>query len=249
MRVPTITTYNQATYLLNRLTNDLSEANEVVSTNCEINTSSDDPTGMAQVLDIDSSLCCLDQYQANIDQGLIVLTGAETALDAMADQLLEMNLLCSQLANASASPQERTDAADSMQVYLDSLLDLANTEAYGGYVFGGDQNQVAPFCYDDPDNPTCVTYLGSGDPTCVRTGQDTVMTLECCGSDMFYEDEITVDGTNNQLFFEEDPGTGEENILTLETTIPSGTYTRAELAQIVENTMTQASLEDGYGIG
>ena len=249
MRVPTITIYKQATYQLNRLTTTLSEANEEVTTECRINTASDDPAGMAQVLDINSSVSCLDQYQANIDQGQTLLTTAETALDAMADQLLELNLLCSQLANASASAQERTDAADSMQVYLDQLLDLANTEAYGGYIFAGDRNQTAPFTYDDPDNPTSVTYVGSDTPTSVKTDKDTTLSIECCGCDLFYEDEIVVDESNNQIVFQEDPGTGTENILTIEAFVPGGTYTREELAQIVETTMTQASLEEGYGVG
>jgi len=249
MRVPTITIYKQATYQLNRLTTSLSEANKVVNTNCRINSASDDPSGMVQVLDINSSISCLDQYQANIDQGQTILTTAETALDAMADQLLELNLLCSGLANASASTQERTDAADSMQIYLDQLIDLANTEAYGGYVFAGDQNQVAPFIYDDPDNSTSVTYVGSDDSTCVKTGRDTDLSIECCGSDLFYEDEIIVDESNNSLVFQEDPGTGAENILSIEAVIPGGSYTREGLAKIVENIMTRASLEEGYGIG
>lgn len=249
MRVPSITIYKQATYQLNRLTTSVSKANEVVSTGIRINSASDDPSGMAQVLDINSSISCLDQYQTNIDQGQTLLTATETALDAMADQLLELNLLCSQLANASASAQERTDAAAGMQVYLDQLIDLANTEAYGGYIFAGDRNQTAPFTYDDPDNPTRVTYGGSDVPTCVKTGKDTVLSIECCGCDLFYEDEIIVDESNNQIVFQENPGTGTENILTIEAFVPNGTYTREELAKIVETAMTQASLEEGYGVG
>ena len=248
MRVPTITVYNQATYQLGRLTTDLNDANEVVSTNCRINTCSDDPSGMAQVLDINSSLCCLDQYQTNITQGQTTLSTAETALDGISDILLELELWCSQLSNASSSTEDRADAAENIQVYTDQLLDLMNTQCYAGYVFAGDNNQTAPFCYDDPDNPTCVTYSGSGDPACVKTGQDTVMTLDCCGSELFYEDRIVVDTTNNQIVFEEDPGTGTDDIITIEATLPSGTYTREELADIVADTMTGASGEAGCGI-
>lgn len=249
MRVPSITIYKQATYQLNQLTTTLSEANEEVSTGIAISSASDDPSGMTQVLSINSSISCLDQYQTNIDQGQTTLTAAETALDAMADQMLELNLLCSQLATASASAQERTDAADSMQVYLDQLIDLANAESYGGYVFAGDQNQVAPFTFDDPDNATSVTYAGSDDPTCIKTGQDTLLSIDCCGCDLFYEDEIIVDESNNQIVFQEDPNTGTENILTIEAIVPSGSYTREELAQIVENTMIEASEENGYSVG
>ncbi len=248
MRVPTISLYNQATYQLSKLTSNLSEANEVVSSSSRINTISDDPSGMAQVLDISSTMACLDQYQSNIDQAQTTLTSAETALDAMADEILELNLLCSQLANASASTQERTNAVESIQVYLESILDLANTESYGGYVFAGDENEAAPFVADEEDATTSVTYLGSADAVSIKTGDDTTVSLGCCGSNLFYEDEIVVDTTNNQLTFQEDPGRDGDSVMTLDATIPSGTYTREELAQTIEDLMTQASAESGYGV-
>ena len=248
MRVATISIYKQATYQLGRLTSDLNEANETVSTNLKISAASDDPSGMKQVLTINSDLAALDQYQVNVDQAQNVLTTGETALDAMADQLSEMKLLASSLANASASYQERSDAADSMLVYLDGLMDLANTDAYGGYVFGGDDNQTTPFTYDDDDNPTSVTYNGSSEAVNISISENTTVSLDCCGSDMFYEDQIIVDTTNNQIVFTEDAGKGEDNILTIETTITSGTYSKEELAGVVAQTLSKASEEYGYGV-
>nr|WP_320193717.1 flagellar hook-associated protein FlgL [uncultured Desulfobacter sp.] len=248
MRVATISIYKQATYQLGRLTSDLNEANETVSTNLKISSASDDPTGMKQVLTINSDLAALDQYQVNVDQAQNMLTTAETSLDAMADQLSEMKLLCSSLANASASSQERSDAAESMSVYLDSLLDLANTDAYGGYVFGGDDNQTTPFTYDDEDNPTSVIYNGSSDSVNISISENTTISLGCCGSDLFYEDRIIVDTTNNQIVFSEDAGNGADNILNIEATITSGTYSKDELADVVAQTLNKASEEYGYGV-
>ena len=248
MRVATISIYKQATYQLGRLTSDLNDANEVVSTNVKISSASDDPSGMKQVLSINSDLAALDQYQVNVDQAQNMLTTAETALDAMADQLSEMKLLSSSLANASASYQERSGAAESMLVYLDSLMDLANTDAYGGYVFGGDDNRTTPFIYDDDDNPGSVIYNGSSDAVNISTSKNSTISLDCCGSDLFYEDEIIVDTTNNQIVFTEDPGTGDGNILTIKATITSGTYDKQELAAVVEDTLNEASEENGYSV-
>lgn len=248
MRVATISIYKQATYQLGRITSDLNEANETVSTNLKISSASDDPSGMNQVLSINSHLAALDQYQVNVDQAQNVLTTAETALDAMADQLSEMKLLASSLANASASDQQRSNAAESMLVYLDGLMDFANTNAYGGYVFAGDDNQTTPFTYDDEDNPTSVIYNGSTDSVNIGISENTTVSLDCCGSDMFYEDEIIVDTTNNQIVFSEDAGMGQDNILTIETTITSGTYSKEELAAVVAQTLSKASEEYGYGV-
>ncbi len=248
MRVATISIYKQATYQLGRLTSDLNDANEVVSTNLKIRSASDDPSGMKQVLSINSDLAALDQYQVNVDQAQNVLTTAETALDAMADQLSEMKLLCSSLTNASASYQERSNAAESMQVYLDGLLDLANTDAYGGYVFGGDDNRTTPFTCDDDNNPTSVTYNGSSDPVNISTSKNTTISLDCCGSDLFYEDKITVNTTNNKIVFIEDPGTDDDNIITREATITSGTYSKEELAAAVEDSLNEVSEDIVYEV-
>ena len=249
MRVATISIYKQATYQLGRLTSDLNEANEVVSTNLKISSASDDPSGMKQVLTINSDLAALDQYQVNVDQAQNVLTTAETSLDSMADQLSEMKVLCSALSNASASYQERSNAAESMQVYLDGLMDLANTDAYGGYVFGGDDNRTTPFTYDDDNHPTSVTYNGSSDPVNISTSRNTTISLDCCGSDLFYEDKITVNATNNKIVFTEDPGTDDDNIITREATIISGTYSKEELAAAVEDSLNEASEDIVYEVG
>ncbi|NWH05109.1 flagellin [Desulfobacter latus] len=248
MRVATISIYKQATYQLGRLTSDLNEANEVVSSNIKISSASDDPSGMKQVLTINSDLAALDQYQVNVDQAQNVLTTAETALDTMADQLSEMKLLCSALTNASASYQERSNAAESMPGYLASLLDLANTDAYGGYVFGGDNNRTTPFTCDDDHHPTSVTYNGSSDLVNISTSRNTTISLDCCGRDLFYEDHITVNPTNNKIVFIEDPGTGDDDIITHEATITSGTYSKEELAAAVEDSLNDVSEEQGYGI-
>ena len=248
MRVATISIYKQATYQLGRLTSDLNEANEVVSTNLKISSASDDPSGMKQVLTINSDLAALEQYQVNVDQAQNVLTTAETALDTMADQLSEMKLLCSALTNASASYQERANAAESMQGYLGGLLDLANTDAYGGYVFGGDNNRTTPFTYDDDHNPTSVTYNGSSDPVNISTSRNTTISLDCCGSDLFYEDKITVNSTNNKIVFTEALGIDDDNIITREATITSGTYSKEELAAAVADSLNEASEEQGYEV-
>jgi len=248
MRVATISIYKQATYQLGRITSDLNDANEVVHTNLRINSASDDPSGMNQVLNINSTMAALNQYQVNVDHAQNVLTTAETALDAMADQLSEMKLLCSSMANASASARQRINAAENMHVYLDSLLDLANSHTYSGYVFGGDDNQTTPFTCDNDDNPTSVIYNGSSDAVRTRTSENTSLSLDFCGCDLFYEDEIVVDTTNNRIVFTEDPGKGKNSILTMEARITSGTYSKEGLADVVEDTLNEASEKYGYDI-
>ncbi|MBF0113180.1 MAG: hypothetical protein HQK74_10675, partial [Desulfamplus sp.] len=55
MRVPTISKYSTATYQLGVITSNLKDANDVMSTQKKMNTLSDDPIGMTQVLDLKES--------------------------------------------------------------------------------------------------------------------------------------------------------------------------------------------------
>lgn len=248
MRVPNISKYNQVAYQLNAISSELVAANQEEATGKRINEASDDPSGICMVMDINSSLCCMDQTLDNLLQGQTVLLQAETTLNASADAILDTQLLCSQMAGASANPQDRADAAENLDATIDMMLGFANTQVNGVYIFGGTANDCPPFAYDDPDNPTAVVYQGNGDPMCVKTGASTTMELDCLGCDVFYEDEIVVDGTNNEIVFREDPGTGDADIRIIDTQIPYGTYTREELAAAVEDAMTEASAESGWGL-
>ncbi len=248
MRVPTISLYSKTTYQLNGLTTDLSDANEVMATQKQINSISDDPIGMAQVLGIQESLDSLEQYSTNIDMGITWLNGVEESLDSVQEQILEMKTLCLQLANASVSASERADAVETIEGKIDQILNLMNTQVNGSYIFGGTDTNTIPFAYDDPDNPTSVIYLGNSEAFTITNSETSQVEVGRDGSEVLTEDRIIVDSTNNKIFFEEDPGDGENAKVILEATIPDGDYTKEELAVVVQNAMTRISTDEGYGV-
>ena len=248
MRVPNISLYSNTRYQLNDLTNNLNDANEVMATQKQINTISDDPIGMAQVLALQESLDSLEQYSTNIDMGITWLNGVEDSLDSVQNQLLEVKTLSLQLANASVSASERADAVETIEGKIDQLLNLMNTQVNGSYVFGGTDTNTAPFAYDDPDNPTSVIYSGNSEAFTITNSETSKVEVGRDGNEVVTEDQIIVDGTNNKIFFEEDPGRGENSKVILDATIPDGDYTKEELAVALQNAMTQASADGGYEI-
>ncbi|MDD9303614.1 MAG: hypothetical protein HUK40_15240 [Desulfobacter sp.] len=83
MRVPNINTYYTATYLLGNLTEDLKNANEVTSTQKQINEISDDPLGLSQTLSIKNSIGNLDQIEENVIMGKSWLETSENAMTSI----------------------------------------------------------------------------------------------------------------------------------------------------------------------
>ncbi len=248
MRVPNISLYNTSKHQLNMVTNDLRDANEVISTQKRINNISDDPIGLSQVLDLRLSVKNLEQLNKNIDLGKTWLDGTEAALQSVSNQLIDAKLLSTQLVNASMSTSERNDAVETIEGIIDQVLSLSNTQVNGSYVFSGTKNNIRAFTYDDDANPSKVNYNGNYTAFEVKTGTTNKLEVGRIGEDVFTEDEIIVDGTNNKIFFKEDPGKGLNSERVLEGTLPDGTYPPDELAVLLRNTMNSASNDKGYGV-
>lgn len=248
MRVPNISLYDASTYRLNILTNNLRDANEVISTQKRINNLSDDPIGLSQVLDLRLSVNNLAQLDKNVEMGKTWINGTETALRSVSDQIIEAKLLATKMVNASMSTSERKDAAATVQGIIDQVFSLGNAQVNGNYIFSGTMTNVKTFTYDDETNPAKVIYNGNDTSFAVKTSQTSKLEVGRSGREVLSETSIKVDGTNNKLFFREDPGTGENSKLVLEGTIPDGTYTPEQLAVFVRNAMNKASKDSGYGI-
>lgn len=248
MRVPNISLYDTSKYRLNTITNNLRDANQVISTQKRINNITDDPIGLSQVLDLRLSLDNLDQLDKNIEMGRTWVNGTETALRSISDQIIDVKLLATQLANASMSASERSDAVQTIEGVIDQILSLGNAQVNGSYIFSGTKTNVRTFTYDDQTNPTKVEYNGDSHPFTIQTGQTTTLEVGRNGKQVLTEDQIKVDGTNNKIFFREDPGVGENSKRVLEGTIPDGSYTPETLGIVVRNAMNAASEDKGYGI-
>lgn len=248
MRVPNISLYDTSKYQLNAITNNLRDANEVISTQKKINNISDDPIGLSQVLDLRLTIDNLNQLDKNIEMGRTWLNGTEAALQSISDQTINAKLLATRLVNASMSTSERLDAVEQVEGIIDQVLSLGNTQINGSYIFSGTKTDIKTFSYDDKTDPTSVVYNGSFTEFTLKTGTVSQLAVGRVGETVLTETQIKVDGTNNKLFFREDPGVGENSRITLEATLPEGVYTPDQLAVIVRNAMNSASEAKGYEI-
>lgn len=248
MRVPNISMYDTSTYQLNQITNNLNDANEVLATQKQINSASDDPIGLSQVLGLRFSIKNLEQLNKNVDMGISWLNGSESALRSVSDQLIEAKLLVTQLANDSVSASERSDAVEIVDGIIDQMVSLGNSQVNGNYIFSGIRTNTRPFTFDDINNPAKVNYNGNDQVFSIKTTESNILEVGRDGGALFTEKSIIVDGTNNKIIFEEDPGLGENSKRVLEGTIPDGEYTPEQLAVVVRNAMNQASNNFGYGV-
>ncbi|MBF0225733.1 MAG: flagellar hook-associated protein FlgL [Desulfobacterales bacterium] len=244
MRVADKTLYDTTKYRLDKLKKDLNKANVKMSSGKNINSLSDDPVGLTQILDLKAGIDKLQQYDRNIQRGKVWLNTEEAALLEVKDLLDEAKHIALNLSDGKTlTNEDKTLATNQIESFLNQAKDLANTKVQGQYVFSGTKTDTMPFTFDSESNPAKSTYSGNSQNFSIKIAQDTNVPIGHNGKDVFSRQTIVVGNTNNKIDFSEDSGT-----TTLTGTIASGEYTPAQLATEVQNAMNAASGGANYTV-
>jgi flagellar hook-associated protein 3 len=248
MRVPNISIYANATYNLGGLTSDLQNANEVMATQKRINSISDDPIGLSQVLDLKVSIGNLDQIEKNVNMGISWLKGTENALGSANDLILDAKTQVSRLINASMSASEREDAIGGINSIIEQIVTLGNTQINGSYIFGGTDTDTLPLTYNKNENPPEIVYNGNNTAFEIKTDKQVTVPVGGDGKAVFWTDAVEINLTNNTIMFKEDNGHGSASEKIMKATIADGTYTKDQLEVAVKNALNDLSSTQGYGM-
>ncbi len=117
----------------------------LASSGRRINRPSDDPIGITKDLGFRSDLADLAQFRKNIDQGLSWLGFSDQALGNINDLVSSAKELGVQLANDTYDENARRGGATQIRDLFDQIIDAANTQFEGNYIFSGTRTNVKPF--------------------------------------------------------------------------------------------------------
>ena len=139
-------------WFLNGLTslqqNELSTQQQL-SSGYRVQSAADAPSQVAAMVDLSSSLSAYQNWNSNLNS---VQTEAETADQAIGSALSLLQsaaTLGAQGANSTATASSQQVLAAQIQSIQQQLVDIANTNVGGRYIFAGDQDQSAPYQYDN----------------------------------------------------------------------------------------------------
>jgi flagellar hook-associated protein 3 FlgL len=136
---------------IQKQTEAMLQRQEQLASQKRINRPSDDPAGMARVLDGRSSLAAIDQYVENIKQGKTRLEITETTLEQVDDLVQQAGDLARANSGEEVTADQREFAAENIKEIYDHIMQLANSRFGGRYMFAGYQTDTAPFTRDaDP---------------------------------------------------------------------------------------------------
>ncbi len=151
-----------------------------LSSGKKISLASDDPVGMAKILDYRKTLDAIDQYGRNISQAQSGLEAGESTLSDIGNLFYRAKELALSQATGTASAETRKNVAGEVRQIRDQLIQLANTKLGDRYMFGGRKTDAPP--YDLSQDPG---YQGDDGGFSVMVGDGVMLNIAVSGKQAF----------------------------------------------------------------
>ena len=163
----------------------LVNAQEQVSSGKRILRPSDDPVGSARVLTLKARASATERYGDAIDGGKQALDTGAGVLQNGGELISEARALILQSINGVSSSQDRRLIAGQLREIKSQLLDIANTQSGGRYLFAGTAIDKPAFVESDVGGRQISSYAGNRDQQQVLVGSDMRVGMGIPGSDIF----------------------------------------------------------------
>ena len=137
--------YQTVLYNLERRNEALSEYQKQMASGKRINKSSDDPFGADSAHAFRQRITMNEQYQRNIENAEGFMGFTDNTLDSINTILMNARSTAIQADNDNLQEVDRLVAANEINQDLEDLLNRANTQFAGKYIFGGFNYDVSPF--------------------------------------------------------------------------------------------------------
>ncbi len=137
----------QETVLRNifRITEDLFQAQDEISSGKRIRKPSDDPSGLRDTLGLKTQISQVEQFSRNIDNNKIFVQSADTALESAGLGLTRARELGIAELGGASTAQTRGFAAAEIDKIISQTLEDANTRVKNTFIFSGAKTRTQPF--------------------------------------------------------------------------------------------------------
>lgn len=186
MRISSLQVYNIANNSMARANEELMHTQEQISTGKRVITPADDPVATSKILQLDSEIKRIDQYQQNVDIAQNGLDLQEATLNNVLDVLQRVQELSVQAGNTSVYTQsEYTAIAAELDSRLDELYSLMNSKnPAGDYMFAGFKGDTEPF---QGNARVGFSYHGDLGQQLVRVADNTNVAVSDSGKAIFMD--------------------------------------------------------------
>lgn len=183
MRISTMTMYNLNVTSMNRQQAEFSQVSQQIASGKRVVNISDDPQAMTQAINIRQSKAVTEQFAEARVGVKNSLAQEENVLNTVSDIYSRAKTLLVQASSDTLSDLDRAAVASELNGLYESLLGVANTrDGNGRYLFGGYQDDTAPFIKDANGD---VAFVGNLNVREQRVDGERLMEVGHSGDDVF----------------------------------------------------------------
>ncbi|MDW7645463.1 MAG: flagellar hook-associated protein FlgL [Desulfuromonadales bacterium] len=215
MKTTSMTTYRTLLQNLTRGSTRLNDWRIKTATGKRLNKPSDDPTAIRPVLNARTQISASERYLRTMDTVQDRLDNAEGYLYNTENILVRVKELAISAGDGAYSPEDLTLLADELALRREELLDAANANIDGKFIFAGYQDNVQPFVLNDnydpaaynADDPSSWSVHYKGDPHAIQMeiGPGALVDSSVPGNELFLglkdtNGDGTLEQTGTDLF-------------------------------------------------
>jgi len=153
---------------INRTLSRMVKTQRDLSSSKRIHKPSDDPSGTSKIIRLQGQIARYGRYQKSIEDSRAWLVTTESSLNTLLDRISDVNSILLQASNGTLGEVERKSMGEQVREILNHVVDIANRDFGGKYIFGGTETNTPPYSgvteidgelfTSDSDNPV---YLNS----------------------------------------------------------------------------------------
>src|SRR3972149_1255540 len=155
---------------------------EKLSSGKQINRPSDDPSGTRKVLGLRAEELQVQQFLDNTETAKERITFTSNTLDSIQELFLKVKDLAIQAGNDTLGQSDRNIIANELDELLESVLQNANTDNNGRYIFSGTKTLTSAFTATRDNN-------GNNEEIKYQIGPNTFIQINLPGGKLFQDNK------------------------------------------------------------
>jgi flagellar hook-associated protein 3 FlgL len=172
---------------IQRNTRSLANLQEVLSTGRKFHFPEQNPIAYVESLNLRQEISENRRYQRNLTLGDTGLNLTESVLSTINDRLQRARQLALQGSSGGIPPESREAVASEIEQILTAIIEQANSNFEGKYIFSGDQTLTMPFeRYISADGVEGVIYRGDFGDRMVEINQGELLPVKLTGPGAFF---------------------------------------------------------------
>ncbi|MFD1067696.1 flagellar hook-associated protein FlgL [Oceanobacillus locisalsi] len=234
--------------LLRNVTNNSTQMNKYMDqlyTGKKISKPSDDPMVAMKGVSYRSELSRMEQFERNTSEANSRLDNTDAAIDQANNALQRLRELAVKASNGTNSSDEYQSIVEEAKQLEEHLVDIANTNVKGKYIFNGTNSDTPPVSIDDNG---AVTSNFTDDDVQIEVSSGINVKTNMNGSTVFGEDGELFHAVGQFIDNLEAEENIEDSISDLETSINGVLDSRAEIGarmnrlELVENRLADQKI-------